>query len=204
MSTSVPKLTYFNLAGRVFALRVALFKAFGKDGWTDDRIEFTQWPELKPTMPLGSLPVLTLTDGRRVTQTDAMLRWAGRAAGLYPSSADEALLVDEITFSVIDVLSKTPSAAGEEGKVKRTEYAESGLLFMVCTMLESKVGDDWLSPSGMSVADLSVTTLVDMIVTDDFTHVPPSYMDGFPKLKALGERVHKSELVTSYLGAYAN
>ena len=202
---ATPKLTYFNVAGRAFALRVAMFKAFGKDGWTDDRIEFGQWAELKPNTPLGSLPVLTLTDGRQVTQTDAMLRWAGRAAGLNPSDPDVALLVDEITFSVVEVLSKTPPGAGDEGKIKRTEYAESGLLKKVCTHLESKLGEDgWFFASGMSVADLSACTIIDMIITDDFTHVPPSYMDGFPKLKALGERVHASELVTSYLKEYTN
>ena len=55
-----------------------MFKAFGKAGWVDERIEFAEWPELKPTTPLGSLPFLTLPDGRVVSQTDAMMRWAGR------------------------------------------------------------------------------------------------------------------------------
>ena len=201
---SLPTLTYFNVAGRAYALRVAMFKAFGKAGWTDDRVDFSKWGELKPTTPLGSLPVLTLPDGRKVTQTDAMLRWAGRAAKLYPDDPIEALLVDEITQCVIDVLAKTPPAAGEEGKAKRTEYAESGLLRKALTHFENKLSDGWLVENDLTVADLSVTTLVDMILTDDFTHVPAAYMDGFPKVKALAERVHASDLVTAYHKEYVN
>ena len=41
--SSLPKLLYFNGAGRVFALRVAMFKAFGTDGWVDERIDFADW-----------------------------------------------------------------------------------------------------------------------------------------------------------------
>ena len=43
-----------------------------------------------------------------------------------------------------------------------------------------------------------------MIVTDDWTHVPPSFMDAYPKLKALNERVRADPLVTSYLASYPN
>ena len=122
MST-LPKLTYFNGAGRVFALRVAMYKAFGKDGWVDHRVEFKDWAELKPSTPLGSLPVLTLADGTTLVQAEAMARWAGKKAGLYPEDPTAALVTDVITASVMEVLTKTPPAAGDEGKAKREEYA---------------------------------------------------------------------------------
>ena len=52
---SLPTLTYFNFKGRAFPVRVLLFKAYGKDGWTNETFEFPAWPTLKPTTPLGSL-----------------------------------------------------------------------------------------------------------------------------------------------------
>ena len=52
---SLPTLTYFNMKGRGFPARVLLFKAYGKDGWTNDTVEFPAWAALKPTTPLGSL-----------------------------------------------------------------------------------------------------------------------------------------------------
>eukprot|EP00343_Euplotes_focardii_P006903 CAMPEP_0205818968 /NCGR_PEP_ID=MMETSP0206-20130828/1106_1 /ASSEMBLY_ACC=CAM_ASM_000279 /TAXON_ID=36767 /ORGANISM="Euplotes focardii, Strain TN1" /LENGTH=69 /DNA_ID=CAMNT_0053111915 /DNA_START=24 /DNA_END=229 /DNA_ORIENTATION=+ len=55
------KVTYFNLPGRAESLRLALSAA--KISFTDERIEFKDWPALKPSTPWGSLPVLTLADG---------------------------------------------------------------------------------------------------------------------------------------------
>ena len=46
------------MKGRGFPARVLLFKAFGKDGWTNDTLEFPAWAALKPTTPLGSLRVV--------------------------------------------------------------------------------------------------------------------------------------------------
>ena len=36
---SKPKFTYFDTGGRAVACRICLFKAFGKDGWEDDRLK---------------------------------------------------------------------------------------------------------------------------------------------------------------------
>lgn len=47
--------------------------------------------------PLGQVPTLTFPDGRVVVQSGAILRWAGRKAGLYPREAerdDDALTID--------------------------------------------------------------------------------------------------------------
>ena len=200
---SKPSLLYFNGAGRVFGLRVALFKAFGKDGWEDSRIEFHEWAALKPDQPLGSLPVLTLPDGRKIVQTDAIMRWAGKQSGLYPNDPLDALLVDETISTVFETLSKVPPAGGPDGKAKREEYA-AGLMTKACTMLESKLMGDWFVGSAISLADLAVSVMVNMIVTDDWTHVAPSWMDSFPKLKALNLRVREDPLVVDYLAQYPN
>merc|ERR1740117_1897300 len=103
-----PKLTYFNVPGRVAGLRILMFAIYGKDGWEDERVAFADWPELKPSMPMGYMPLLTLPNGSQVHQADSMMRWAGRKAGLYPSDADTALFVDEMISTVYECLSKGP------------------------------------------------------------------------------------------------
>ena len=103
-----PKLTYFNVPGRVAGLRIMMFSIYGKDGWEDERVEFKDWPSIKPTLPLRFMPLLTLSDGRKLHQADAMERWAGKARGLYPADPDEALFVDEMISTVYEARAKAP------------------------------------------------------------------------------------------------
>ena len=52
--------------------------------------------------PLGSVPTLTFPDGRVVIQSGAIMRWAGRKAGLYPREAerdDDVLVIDGETLN---------------------------------------------------------------------------------------------------------
>ena len=122
----IPKLTYFPLPGRAFATRVAMFKLFGKDGWVDERVDFAKFGEMKAAgaFPLGSLPVLTLPDGRMICQSAAIASWAGRQCGLLPSDPLEALLVDEAGATCMEILGKCPQDKDNDvKKAKREEYA---------------------------------------------------------------------------------
>lgn len=44
---SQPTFLYFRFAGRAFAPRVALFNAFGKEGWKDERLGMAGFKKLK-------------------------------------------------------------------------------------------------------------------------------------------------------------
>ena len=46
--------------GRSLGLRVAMFAAFGKDGWTQNPIEQAEFEALKPSLPMHMLPMLSL------------------------------------------------------------------------------------------------------------------------------------------------
>ena len=111
-----PRLLYFRGTGKCYAVRMALFAAFGEDGWIDERISQTGEPGSHPdgvsrgsgdgwrdlTVHRGALPELTLPDGSTVCQSMAIARWAARMssesgrAALYPSDATAALRVDEV------------------------------------------------------------------------------------------------------------
>jgi len=111
-----PRLLYFRGTGKCYAVRMALFAAFGEDGWIDERISQTGEPGNHPdgvsrgsgdgwrdlTVHRGALPELTLPDGSTMCQSMAIARWAARMASesgraaLYPSDATAALRVDEV------------------------------------------------------------------------------------------------------------
>lgn len=210
---SIPKLTYFDVAGRVFALRIAMFKAFGKDGWVDDRIQFQEWAALKPTTPLGTLPVLTLADGTTTrVQTDALTRWAGSKANLYGSTDDEKLVIDEVISTSFEALNKTPKADTEDEKKKLREEYAAGFLSQALGLLEKRVEASntagtgpWVAGGDITIGDLTLTTLTGMIVDGQFDHVPASLvLEKFPLLEAHRTSVMAHSIVKDYLANYLN
>jgi glutathione S-transferase len=205
-STALPKLTYFNAAGRALGLRIALFKAYGKDGWIDHRFGYQEWGAMKPTTPLGSVPFLTLPNGTAVTQTDALSRWAGKKAGLYPENDDDALIVDEVIATSFEALNKCPHAKDDEEKKRvRAEYA-AGFLTTAATLLAKRIGTTtWVVGDDLTIADLSVYMLTDMIIEGQFDYVPASFIEeGFPTLATHRTNVKEHALVKEYLENYAN
>lgn len=84
---------------------IRLAFAIGNVPFDDLRIGGDDWPNLRPNTPYGSLPILTV-DGRVYAQSTAILRYAGKLAGLYPEDPEDALKVDE----VLDLLTDANSA----------------------------------------------------------------------------------------------
>jgi len=52
--------------------------------FADRRIPLGEWPGLRDKMRFHALPVLE-ADGRPLSQSNAMTRYVGRFAGLYPA-----------------------------------------------------------------------------------------------------------------------
>lgn len=203
-TNALPKLTYFPAAGRTLGLRIAMHKAFGKEGWVDERIPFSDWKAMKPTTPLGSLPILTLPSGDVLTQCDALTRWAGKQGGLYPEDALNAFWVDEAMTTSFEALNKTPGhgLTTEEKKKAREDYA-NGFLSTALKVLETRIKGPFLTGSDLTIGDLTIVTLTDMIVEGDFDFVPPSLVsDDFPGLAAHRDLVMNHELVKDYKSNY--
>ena len=201
-----PKLVYFNVPGRVCGLRIMMFQIYGKDGWVDERVEFKDWPSVKPTMPLQMMPLLTLSDGSRVHQTEAMDRWAGKLAGLYPADPDEALFVDEMISTVFEARSKAPSPSSvvtrEMLPALWKEFIE-GKMAMYWDYIQQRVMGPFVRGAELTVADLTLftleTTFVNGEIPDDL--VPGSYIDGWPVIKAHYAAVKAHPMVRAYEAA---
>ena len=88
------KLTYFSAAGRAEAARLIFY--IGGIPFEDKRITREQFMAMKDTFPLGQVPTLEI-NGDVMTQSYAMMRYAGRLSGLYPSTRPVlALKIDEV------------------------------------------------------------------------------------------------------------
>lgn len=149
---------------------------------------------MKPTLPYGSLPIMEVIDddddsssSRTVTQSIAMLRFAGKLAGLYPMDAEEALLVDE----VIDVINNdvTPALFGYRGD-DRTLLQESREKFVkeaiprYVDVLDKRLGEEMMLEKGpfvlgdhVSIADLMITNFVNGLKQGIVDFVPVDCVD---------------------------
>ncbi len=94
--TSHLKLTYFDThGGRAEPIRLALH--LSGVAFEDFRFPFSDFAEVRKTTPFSQVPTL-LVDDVQVTQCDAILRYAGRLANLYPADPFQALLCDEVMY----------------------------------------------------------------------------------------------------------
>src|SRR5689334_19545745 len=94
MSDNNLKLYYFNLQARGELIRLIL-AASGRS-YEDIRFEMNQWPEYKPKMILGQVPVLELSDGTQLPQSMTIARYVAREVGLGGSNNLESAKIDAV------------------------------------------------------------------------------------------------------------
>ena len=104
------KLTYFDFSGgRAEPARLALH--IGGIPFEDKRFAFGDFAEVRKTTPLDQVPTLHVNDVQ-VTQSDAITRYAGKLAGLYPEDHLQALFCDEVMGALEDINTKIVATFG--------------------------------------------------------------------------------------------
>jgi len=107
------QLTYFDThGGRGEPARLALH--IGGIAFEDKRFAFSEFAEVRKSTPFGQVPTLHV-DGVLVTQSDAITRYAGKLAGLYPTDPYQALLCDEVLGVLEDANIKLGNTFGLTG-----------------------------------------------------------------------------------------
>lgn len=74
------KLNYFNGRGRGEIIRLIFAAADAK--YEDNRVRFEDWEALKPTTPLGQIPVLEVDGKTQIPQSIAIARFVARELNL--------------------------------------------------------------------------------------------------------------------------
>jgi glutathione S-transferase len=200
------KLSYFDFhGGRAEPIRLAL--AIGGVAFEDHRFTFPEFAEVRKTVPFGQVPVLHV-DGVQVTQCDAMLRYAGKLAGLYPTDAYQALLCDEVAYVVEEAsvkLGPSFSMKGDEQKAARVALV-NGSMPKYLGWLQSQLhahGGEYFADHRLTVADLKVFVDVRGLNSGRLDHVPTDLVEQVaPALNAHMKRVAEHPAVAAYYAKF--
>lgn len=147
--------------------------------------EFAASKEDKSRFPLGQMPVLTLPDGKIVTQSVAIARYVGKRANLYPEDPLEALFVDEIIDVTSDVISSAPQNPDNDVKKKlREEWAATKLAKFLAFFNSKLVAGNYLVGGKLTIADLFLYNVLKALRSGNYDYVPVDADSAFPELGA--------------------
>jgi glutathione S-transferase len=201
------KLTYFDIhGGRAEPARLAL--AIGSIAFEDHRFAYPEFAEIRKTTPFGQVPVLQV-DGVQVTQCDAITRYAGKLAGLYPADPFQALLCDEVMYVVEEAGVKMgPSyrMTGEAQKAARLELV-NGSIPVYLRWLQSQLlahGGEFFADGRLTIADLKVFVDVRGLNSGRLDHIPTDLVEKVaPLLNTHMQRIAQLPAVVAYYAQFA-
>jgi prostaglandin-H2 D-isomerase / glutathione transferase len=201
------KLSYFDMhGGRGEPVRLAL--AIGGVPFEDHRFSFPELAEIRKIAPFGQVPLLEV-DGVTITQCDAMLRYAGKLAGLYPTDAYQALLCDEVSYVVEEANVKLgPTFRMKDDELKAARLAlVSGSMTTYLAWLQKRLvaqGGEYFADNRLTVADLKVFVDVRGLNSGRLDHVPSDLVAQVaPVLNAHQQRVAQHPAVVAYYAKVA-
>lgn len=201
----MPKLalTYFDFdGGRGEPARLAL--SIAGIPFEDRRVTVDAWRSLKTQMPYGALPVLEV-DGQVLSQSNAINRYVGKLANLYPADAWQAALCDEVMDAVEDIgqqiVATFPIEDAAQKKAARQRLA-SGPIPLYLSGLHHQLqqrGNEYFSDGRLTMADLRVYVWIRHLRSGALDHVPADLVDrAAPALVAHAERVSAHPPISAY------
>jgi glutathione S-transferase len=201
-----PKLSYFDThGGRAEPIRLAL--AIGGVAFEDHRFAFPEFAEVRKAAPFGQVPLLHV-NGVQITQSDAILRYAGKLAGLYPTDPYQALLCDEVAYVVEDAgvkMGPTFRMTGDEQKAARLALV-NGSMPVYLAWLQSQLlahGGEYFADNRLTVADLKVFVDVRGLNSGRYDHVPADLVAKVaPALNAHMQRIAQTPAVVAYYARF--
>jgi glutathione S-transferase len=197
------KVTYFDInGGRAEPIRLALH-CLGQD-FEDHRFQFSEFAEIRKGTPFGQVPVVEL-DGEQITQSNALCRYFGKQAGLYPEDDYQALLCDEVMDVVEDIshkLSATMTMTGETLKSAREQLVAPLTTYLKWLAARlTKQGGEYFADNRLTIADLKVFVMVQWLGSGMLDHIPTTLIqDTAPELLAHINRVASDPKIKSYYG----
>ena len=201
------KLTYFDFdGGRAEPLRIA-FHAAGID-FEDHRISVPEFGEMRGSLRFNAVPVLEI-DGTVVTQSNAMNRYIGKMAGLYPTDELQALYCDEVMEALEDLLHyivQTFFLEGDELKEAREKLVDGWLSVFLKGLDELLVrgGGEYFADKAMTMADLKTFVQIRSLCAGNLDHVPTDIVQRLaPGLVKHKERIESDPRVLAYYAARA-
>ena len=200
------KLTYFDFhGGRAEPVRLAFH--LGNVAFEDHRFTFPEFAEVRKTTPFSQVPTLQV-DGVQVTQCDAILRYAGKLAGLYPTDPFQALLCDEVMYVVEEAgvkLGPSFRLTGDAQKEARLALVNGSMPVYLAWLQNQLVahGGEYFADQRLTVADLKVFVDVRALNSGRLDHVPTDLVEKVaPLLNAHQQRIAQNPAVMAYYARF--
>lgn len=199
------KLTYFGLPALAEPIRLLL--VLGGMEWEDEIMTFDTWGEFKKTTKWGQLPVLVTPEGKKMSQSKAMLRYLGKKV-VYDDkvlySDEESFDIDEMIDTFEDVRQMlTPTFKIQdqaEKEAARVELiSESGKMYELLMKIEEYSGDGYLVGNSLTIADIWAYMFLNLLRCGFFDGFPKDYLSKFPKLTNIIEKVAKIPKISEYV-----
>lgn len=199
---STLKLTYFDFSGgRAEPIRLALH--IGGIAFEDRRFAPADFAEIRKATPLNQVPTLQIDD-RVVTQSDAIARYVGKLAGLYPADPLQALLCDEVLGALEDVNVKIGATFGLQGDAFRQarEALASDTLPRYLRWLQQQLderGGEYFADRRLTIADLKALVVLRWLTSGKLDHIPADLVARVaPGLIAYLERIGNTPAIAQY------
>eukprot|EP00644_Phytophthora_capsici_P002712 jgi/Phyca11/105816/e_gw1.11.268.1 len=192
------KLTYWEKPARATLARLIFH--FGNVPFEDEHIGegSAEFFALKPMLPFGQVPVLEV-DGVVYAQSIAIARYAARMTGLYPTDTTDALFVDMITDTFIELNGPLYGACfclDAATKHEKIDVFLATSLPKYFAMLEKTVRGKFFLGEQLSLADF---LLFDASVYLIRPNMPAFDLSTYPKLNAIVSEVMALPTLKKYL-----
>ncbi|XP_055319297.1 glutathione S-transferase isoform X2 [Sitodiplosis mosellana] len=190
-------LFYFNV--KALAEPIRFLFAYGAQEYEDVRVTRDEWPALKPTMPMGQMPVLEV-DGHRVHQSISMARYVAKRVGLGGSNDWENLLIDTAVDTVNDFRLKIAVVSYEpddEVKEKKNITLTTEVIPFYLEKLDAIAQDNQghLALGRLTWADVYFAGILDYLNY----MVKADLIEKYPNLKRLVNGVNDLEQIKAWL-----
>ncbi len=200
------RLSYFDFhGGRGESARLAMH--IGGVAFEDHRFTYAEFAALRKSTPFGQVPTLDV-DGVMVTQSDAITRYVGTLAGLYPKDAFQALLCDEILSVIEDAAVKigpTYRMTGDVQKEARLALANESMpiyLRWLERQLQAR-GGEYFVGNQLTIADLKVFVDVRGLNSGRLDHIPTDLVEKVaPGLNVHMQRIAQMPAVVHYYAKF--
>jgi len=189
------RLRYFPFSGRAAPIRDTL--NIGQIEFEDDHIQWDKFGELRAAgeFPFGGVPVLDVqtTSGKVCSaQSNAILRFAGRLANLYPvDDILKALKVDEVMDAGEEInMLMDPSIMEPDAQKKmamRKVLAEQTLpewMKYFERLLITNGSTGFMVGDTLTVADLKLYWIIDWLISGLLDGIPTTLIDSYSNIVA--------------------
>jgi glutathione S-transferase len=201
-SMSHYKVTYFDFSGgRGEPIRIALHAA--GIPFEDARLSFPEFGEARKAMRFNAVPTLEIDDAV-FTQSNAICRYVGKKADLYPEDPLQALYCDEVLGALEDLnhyVVQTFGLEGEELKQARESLVSNRLTVFVKGFDEllQRGGGQFFADHRLTICDLKMLAQLQSFRSGNLDHIPTDFIDRLaPTLIDYQARIENEPKVIAY------